>query len=63
MGNNSDHAPFRKLKMEVCFFLAKKDTKRIHGPKDTLEFVRPEKLDDAVCLIKGVVGKLDNTPS
>ena len=59
MGNNSDHAPFRKLKMEVAFFLAKKDTKRIHGPKDTLEFVQPEKLDDAVRLITGVVEKLD----
>lgn len=59
MGNNSDHAPFRKLKMEVAFFLAKKDTKRIHSPKDTLEFVKPEKLDDAVRLIKGVVEKLD----
>ena len=63
MSNNSDHAPFHKEKVEVCFFLAKKDTKRIHSPNDTLEFVRPEKLDDAVCLIKGVVGKLDNTPS
>ena len=63
MGNNSDHAPFRKLKMEVAFFLAKKDTKRIHSPKDTLEFVKPEKLDDAVALINGVVAKLDATPS
>ena len=59
MGDNSDHAPFRKLKMEVAFFLAKKDTKRIHSPKDTLEFVQPEKLDDAVRLITGVVEKLD----
>jgi Peptidase family M28 len=59
MGNNSDHAPFRKLKMEVAFFLAKKDTKRIHSPKDTLEFVKPEKLDNAVRLITGVVEKLD----
>jgi peptidase M28-like protein len=58
MGNNSDHAPFRKLKMEVAFFLAKKDTKRIHSPKDSLEQVRPEKLDDAVRLIMGVVEKL-----
>ncbi len=63
MGDNSDHAPFRKLKIEVCLFLAKKDTKRIHSPKDTLEFVQPEKLDDAVRLITGVVEKLDNTPS
>lgn len=59
MGNNSDHAPFRKLKMEVAFFLAKKDTKRIHSPKDTLEHVKPEKLDDALRLITGVVEKLD----
>ena len=60
ISGNSDHAPFKKEKVEVCFFLAKKDTKIIHGPKDTLENVKPEKLEDAVELIKKVVEKIDS---
>jgi hypothetical protein len=56
---NSDHAPFRKLKMETAFFLSKKDTKVIHKPKDTLEKVDPQKLEDAVSLLKAVVKELD----
>lgn len=59
ISGNSDHAPFKKEKLEVCFFLAKKDTKIIHGPKDTLDNVKPEKLEDAVELIKKVVEKID----
>lgn len=61
MSGNSDHAPFKKEDVEVCFFLAKNDVKRIHSPNDTIEFVKPEKLDDAVMLIKGVVAKLDHS--
>jgi Zn-dependent M28 family amino/carboxypeptidase len=59
ISGNSDHAPFKKEKVEVCFFLAKKDTKLIHGPEDTLENVKPEKLEDGVELIKKVVEKID----
>ena len=59
MGNNSDHAPFRKEKMEVAFFLAQKDVKRIHSPKDTIDHVKPEKMADAVELLKIVAQKLD----
>jgi len=60
ISGNSDHAPFKKEKIEVCMFLAKKDTKIIHSPKDTLENVKPEKLEDAVELIKKVVEKIDS---
>ena len=56
---NSDHAPFRKMKMETAFFLSKKDTKKIHKPLDTIENVNPDKLEDAVNLITAVVRKLD----
>ncbi|NMC45637.1 MAG: Zn-dependent exopeptidase M28, partial [Chloroflexi bacterium] len=59
IGGNSDHAAFQKEKMAVCFFLANKDTKIIHSPQDTIEKVKPEKLADAVELIKRMVAKLD----
>jgi hypothetical protein len=56
---NSDHAPFRKLKMETAFFLSKKDTKKIHKPLDTIDGVDPQKLEDAVNLITAVVKEID----
>jgi hypothetical protein len=59
LGGNSDHAPFKKEKVEVCCFLAEKDLKIIHSPKDTIEKVQSEKLEDAVELIKRVVGNMD----
>ena len=59
LANNSDHAPFRKLKMETAFFLSKKDTKKIHKPQDTIEEVDPQKMDDAVSLLKSIVKELD----
>jgi hypothetical protein len=59
MSGNSDHAPFKKEELEVCFFLAGKDSKRIHSPKDSIEEIKPEKLDDAVGLIKKLVEKID----
>ena len=59
LANNSDHAPFRKLKMETAFFLSKKDTKKIHKPLDTIEGVDPQKLEDAVSLIAAVVKDID----
>ena len=60
--NNSDHAPFLKLKMETAFFLSKKDTKLIHKPLDTIEKVDPQKMEDAVSLLKAVVLELDQNP-
>ena len=60
--NNSDHAPFLKLKMGTAFFLSKKDTKLIHKPLDTIEKVDPQKMEDAVSLLKGVVLELDQNP-
>ena len=60
MGGRSDHAPFKKEKLEVCCFIAKKDMKVIHSKKDTIDLVKPEKLDDAVQLIIKVIEKLDN---
>ena len=57
--NNSDHAPFLKLKMETAFFLSKKDTKLIHKPLDTIEKIDPQKMEDAVSLLKAVVLELD----
>jgi hypothetical protein len=62
LADNSDHAPFRKLKMETAFFLSKKDTKKIHKPLDTLEGVDPQKMEDAVSLLKAVVLELDQNP-
>jgi len=59
MGSNSDHAAFHKEKVEVCFFLANKDTKIIHSPQDTIEKVKPEKMGDAVELIERIVLKLN----
>jgi hypothetical protein len=59
LANNSDHAPFRKLKMETAFFLSKKDTKKIHKPLDTIEGVDSKKMDDAVNLLKSIVKELD----
>lgn len=59
LGGNSDHAPFKEEQVEVCCFLAEKDLKIIHSEKDTIEKVKPEKLEDAVDLIKRVVGKID----
>lgn len=59
ISSNSDHAAFQKEKVEVCFFLANKDSKFIHSPQDTIEKVKPEKLTDAVELIKRMVTKLD----
>ncbi|MHA1612389.1 MAG: M28 family metallopeptidase, partial [Promethearchaeota archaeon] len=59
MGDNSDHAPFKKIGVEVCCFLAKKDVKRIHSPRDTIDLVNPEKMSDAVKLIGAVIRNLD----
>lgn len=61
MGSNSDHASFKKEKVEVCCFIAKKDFKLIHSAKDTIDKVNPDKLEDAVHLITKVVEKLDLT--
>ncbi|WP_371804136.1 M28 family metallopeptidase [Candidatus Lokiarchaeum ossiferum] len=60
IGGNSDHASFKKEKVEVCCFLAKNDTKIIHSKKDTIDLVKPEKLEDAVELIKNLVQKIGN---
>jgi hypothetical protein len=59
LGNNSDHAPFRKLKMETAFFLSKKDTKKIHKPVDKIDAVDPQKLEDAQKLLRAVVFEYD----
>ncbi len=59
LSDNSDHAAFQKEKVDVCFFLANKDSKFIHSPQDTIDKVKPEKLNDAVELIKRMVVKLD----
>jgi hypothetical protein len=59
IGGNSDHAPFKKEKLEVASFLSKKDTKKIHGPKDTIKIVKSENLDNAIQLISKVIRKLD----
>ena len=59
MAGSSDHAPFKKIKLEVSTFLSKKDFKKIHCDKDTLDIVNPEKMAGAVELIKNVIQKLD----
>jgi len=60
LGGNSDHSPFKKEGVEVCFFLANKDTKLIHSKKDVIENVKAEKLEDAVKLTTLLAKKLDN---
>ena len=60
LAGNSDHAPFRKLKMETAFFLSKKDTRKIHKPLDSIENVNPQKMADGVELLKAVVRELDS---
>ncbi len=59
MVGSSDHAPFKKIKLEVATFLSKKDFKKIHCDKDTLDIVNPEKMAGTVELIKSVIQKLD----
>ena len=59
LASNSDHAAFKKQKIEAAFFLSNKDTKFIHSPQDTLDKVKPEKLDDAVALLIKVIQKVD----
>jgi hypothetical protein len=48
-----------KQKIEAAFFLSNKDTKFIHSPKDTLDKVKPEKLEDAAALLIKVIQKID----
>ena len=60
MGGSSDHAPFKKIKLEVATFLSKKDFKKIHCEKDTLDIVNPEKMAGAVKLLKTVIQKINS---
>ncbi len=60
MASNSDLAPFKKEKIEVCSFTAMNDFKFVHSPKDTIDKVKPEKLDDAVQLLSKLIEKLEN---
>ncbi|MHA1186914.1 MAG: M28 family metallopeptidase [Candidatus Heimdallarchaeota archaeon] len=60
MAGNTDMAPFMKEKIEASSFTSLKDHKNIHSPKDSIENVQPEKLDDAVQLLSKVIEKLDS---
>jgi len=60
MAGNTDMAPFKKEKIEACSFTSMKDFKNVHSPKDTIDKVNPEKLDDAVQLLSKVIEKLDS---
>ena len=42
-GASSDHAPFRERGVPVMFILAD-DLSRINSPRDTLEFVNPNRM-------------------
>jgi len=46
-------------KIRSATFLSKKDVKKIHCDKDTLDIVKPEKISGAVELIKTAIQKLD----
>jgi len=61
LASNTDMAPFKKEKLEACSFTAMKDFKIVHSPEDTIDKVKPEKLDDAVQLLSKVIEKLDKT--
>ena len=59
LAGSSDHAPFKKQKLEVAAINSRKDFRNIHSKKDKFDVVKPEKLSGAVELIKTVIQKLD----
>ncbi|MFX0066953.1 MAG: M28 family metallopeptidase [Candidatus Hermodarchaeota archaeon] len=59
VGLNSDHALFFLRGFETCTFTSEIDERYIHSKQDTIDKVDPEKLRDAVEIIKSMIQKLD----
>ncbi|MFX1536882.1 MAG: M28 family metallopeptidase [Promethearchaeota archaeon] len=59
VGLNSDHALFFLRGFKTCTFTSEADKRYIHTEQDTMDKVDPEKLSDAVELIKSMIQKLD----
>ncbi len=60
LAGSSDHAPFKKQKLEVAAINSRKDFRNVHSKKDTIDIVKPENMSGAVELIKTVIQKLNN---
>lgn len=58
LGSSSDFAPFLLEGFEVCTFTSMKD-KQIHSGNDRIEYLSPERLEDAVHLLKEVILTID----
>jgi putative aminopeptidase FrvX len=58
IGSSSDFAPFFKKKLEVCTFTSMKD-KQIHSKADTIDKIKPSKLEDSINLIEQLIYKID----
>ena len=56
-GASSDHAPFRERGVPVMFILAD-DLSRINSPRDTLEFVNPNRMGETVAVVLNAIHAL-----
>ncbi|MFX1250305.1 MAG: M28 family metallopeptidase [Promethearchaeota archaeon] len=59
VGLNSDHALFFLRGFKTCTFTSEADERYIHSKQDIIDKADPEKLRDAVELIKFMIQKLD----
>ena len=56
-GASSDHAPFREAGVPVLFVLAD-DLSRINSPRDSIEFVNPNRMGEAVAVVLNAIDAL-----
>ena len=56
-GASSDHAPFREAGVPVLFILAD-DLSRINSPRDSIEFVNPNRMGETVAVILNAIDAL-----
>ncbi len=59
-GASSDHAPFRERGVPVMFILAD-DLSRINSPRDTIEFVNPNRMGETVAVVLNAIDALIDT--
>ncbi|MCP4763057.1 MAG: Zn-dependent exopeptidase M28, partial [archaeon] len=60
MLSGEEHEPFLKAGFETCDFTSHADIPNIHSAKDTMEKVNPEKLNQAIELIKEMIKRIDS---
>ena len=58
-GASSDHAPFREAGVPVLFILAD-DLSRVNSPRDSIEFVNPNRMGETVAVILNAIDALSN---